>query len=170
MQIMSQHKIFQVADLVPIVEDLKKSKQQIVFTNGCFDLIHTGHTRYLQAARAAGDQLIVAVNSDRSVRELKGNQRPIIPLEERMEVLAGFYFVDFIVSFDEPDPYLTIKQLKPNILVKGGDWSIEKIIGRDIVEQDGGRVFTIPVIPGRSTSAIISHIVTLYSKIGQNYV
>jgi D-beta-D-heptose 7-phosphate kinase/D-beta-D-heptose 1-phosphate adenosyltransferase len=164
MQVKSQNKIFQVAELVPIIESLKQNNQKIVFTNGCFDLIHTGHTRYLQAAREAGDGLIVAVNSDRSVRQLKGNQRPVIPLEERMEVLAGFYFVDFVVPFDEPDPYNTIKQLKPNILIKGGDWPIEKIIGREIVEKEGGRVFTIPVIPGRSTSGIISKILMLHSK------
>ena len=156
-------KIFDVNDLVPIISDLKNKNLRIVFTNGCFDLIHTGHTRYLAAARGAGDKLIVAVNSDNSVRKIKGNKRPIIPLEERMEVLSGFEFVDFVISFEEPDPYNVIKAIKPNVLIKGGDWPLDKIIGRDIVQGEGGEVFTIPVIPGRSTSAIVERIISLHS-------
>lgn len=151
-------KIYETQDLIPVINELKAKNQKIVFTNGCFDLIHTGHTRYLKAARDAGDRLIVAVNSDESVKGLKGEKRPIVPLMERMEILASFYFVDFVTSFNEPDPYHIIETLKPSILIKGGDWPIEKIIGRDIVERDGGYVATIPVIPGRSTTSIIQQI------------
>ncbi len=156
-------KIFPIAILNPIISKLKKQNQNIVFTNGCFDLIHTGHTRYLKAARDEGDKLIVAVNSDNSVQQLKGSKRPIIPLDERMEVLAGLYFVDFVVSFDELDPYNVIKKLKPNILIKGGDWPVNQIIGKDLVEKEGGRVFTIPEIPGRSTTSVIERILQLHS-------
>ncbi len=155
-------KVYKVTDLVPVINEIKSQNKKIVFTNGCFDLIHVGHTRYLKAARDAGDKLIVAVNSDRSVTQLKGETRPLIPLEERMEVLASLYFVDFVVSFEELDPYTIIQQLKPNILIKGGDWPLEKIIGKDIVEQEGGKVFTIPEIPGRATTGIIDKIRKLH--------
>jgi len=138
--------------------------KKIVFTNGCFDLIHTGHTRYLQEARLAGDFLVVALNSDQSVSQLKGPKRPIIPLIERMEIMAGFSFVDFVTSFEELDPARIIESLKPDILIKGGDWPVEKIIGRDFVESNGGQVYTIPEIPGRSTSEIINKIVRLYKS------
>lgn len=157
-------KIFEIPILAQKIKLLKKQGKKIVFTNGCFDIIHTGHTRYLHAARKEGDALIVAVNSDSSVRQLKGKTRPIVPLEERMEVLASLFFVDFVVSFDEPDPYNTIKQLKPNILIKGGDWPIDKIIGKDLVEGSGGKVYTIPEIPGQSTTGIIEKIRDLFSS------
>lgn len=153
-----KEKLIPVVELADKVYKLKESGKIVVFTNGCFDIIHTGHTRYLRQAREAGDLLIVAVNSDQSVRQIKGNQRPIVPLEERMEILAGFYFIDYVVSFSELDPYEIIKQIRPNRLVKGGDWPLDKIIGRDIVESDGGTVFTIPQIPGRSTSSIVEKI------------
>ncbi len=159
-------KIYSLENLIPIIEKLRESKKKVVFTNGCFDLIHTGHTRYLSQARTAGDYLIVAVNSDASISQLKGNKRPIIPLIERMEILAAFHFVDFVISFDELDPYNVIKRLQPNILIKGGDWPIEKIIGRDIVENSGGHVFTIPEIPGQSTTGIVDRILELHSSNG----
>ncbi len=156
-------KIFRNAfDLAKIVKKRKKGGEKIVFTNGCFDLIHTGHTRYLEQARMAGDCLIIGVNSDRSVVALKGDKRPIVALEERMEVLAGLYFVDYLITFDEVDPYDLIRIIRPSVLVKGGDWPLEKIIGKDIVEADGGSVFTIPEIPGQSTSGIINRIIELY--------
>ena len=156
-----RQKIFSVENLKLVITALKKQNKITVFTNGCFDLIHTGHTRYLFEARQAGDALIVAVNSDRSVSCLKGDKRPIVKLSERMEVLASLTVVDFVVSFDELDPYNIIKQLKPDILIKGGDWSVEKIIGKDIVEAEGGKVFTIPEIPGQSTTGIVSRILEL---------
>lgn len=159
-----QDKIYQTEALVPVIEDLKKNNKKVVFTNGCFDILHTGHTRYLKEARLAGDLLIVAVNSDQSVRNLKGEKRPIVTLDERMEVLSELWFVDFVVSFDEADPYNVIKALRPNILIKGGDWPVEKIIGKDIVEADGGRVFTIPEIPGQSTTGIIQRILELHQQ------
>lgn len=154
----TQKKIRAVKELAPIILQLREKEKKIVFTNGCFDLIHVGHTRYLKEARNAGDYLIVAVNSDASVTRLKGSSRPIVPLDERMEVLSAFFFVDFVVSFDEPDPYNIIRQLRPSVLIKGGDWPVDRIIGKDLVEADGGTVFTIPEIKGVSTTTIINRI------------
>lgn len=159
-----QEKIYKTEMLAPVITKLKAEGNKIAFTNGCFDIIHTGHTRYLKEARKAGDLLIVAVNSDHSVRNLKGDKRPIVSLNERMEVLSEFWFVDFVVSFDEPDPFKVIKALKPNLLIKGGDWPVDKIIGKDIVEADGGSVFTIPEIPGQSTTNVIDRILTLHKQ------
>lgn len=153
------NRIESIQRLSAIVARLKEEGKRVVFTNGCFDLIHVGHTRYLEAARKMGDCLIVAVNGDRSVARLKGERRPIVCLEERMEILAGFRFVDYVVSFEEPDPYATIGALKPNVLIKGGDWAVEQIIGGDLVEAEGGSVLTIPEIKGRSTTNIIEKIV-----------
>ncbi|MCP4757491.1 MAG: D-glycero-beta-D-manno-heptose 1-phosphate adenylyltransferase [Proteobacteria bacterium] len=161
---MRSSKILTVEKLAGTIERLRRQNKRVVFTNGCFDLIHTGHTRYLHEARQAGDYLVVAVNSDRSVSCLKGPKRPIIPLQERMEILAGLYFVDYVVSFDELDPYGVIKVLKPSVLIKGGDWPIDKIIGKDLVEADGGEVFTVPEIPGRSTTDIIDRILELHNS------
>ena len=155
-------KIKSIERLATIITRLKEKRKKVVFTNGCFDLIHVGHTRYLEAARRKGDCLIVAVNSDHSVARIKGNQRPLICLEERMEIVASFYFVDYVVSFDDLDPYRTIRILKPNVLVKGGDWAVDQIIGKDIVEIEGGSVLTIPEIKGNSTSAIIKKIIEQY--------
>ena len=154
----AEDKLIAVDELVGIIRDQRSQGKIVVFTNGCFDLIHTGHTRYLRQARDAGDMLIVAVNSDNSVKKLKGISRPIVPLNERMEILAGFYFIDYVVAFDELDPYKLISTLKPNRLIKGGDWPLDKIIGRDVVEANGGSVFTIPQIPGRSTTSIVEKI------------
>ena len=156
------NKVVAVEELAAIVAHLKREGKRVVFTNGCFDLIHVGHTRYLEAARGKGDCLVVAVNSDRSVSRIKGKQRPIVALAERMEIVAGFQFIDYVTSFDDPDPYRIIKALKPNVLVKGGDWSIDRIVGKEIVEADGGNILTIPVIEGRSTSSIIEKIATIY--------
>ncbi len=157
-------KLQSVNSLASIVRKLKNDGKKVVFTNGCFDLIHTGHTRYLREAREAGDYLIVAVNSDSSVTRLKGDSRPIIPLNERMEILAGFYFVDFVISFEELNPYNIIDKIKPNMLIKGGDWPLDKIIGKDLVEQEGGKVFTIPEIKGQSTSGIVNKIISLNNQ------
>lgn len=134
---------------------------QIVFTNGCFDLLHVGHLRLLERARSLGDTLIVGLNSDRSVRELKGAERPVIPEAERAEMLAGFAAVDYVVIFDEPTPLNLIKAIMPNVLVKGGDWTPETIVGRAEVEDAGGKVVVIPLAEWYSTSGLIDRIVKL---------
>jgi rfaE bifunctional protein nucleotidyltransferase chain/domain len=132
---------------------------KVVFTNGVFDILHPGHVRYLQAARALGDKLIVAINSDRSVRELgKAPNRPINPENERAEVLRALACVDEVVIFDEADPHAIITKIQPDILVKGADWAEDAIIGRDVVEAKGGKVVRIPMASGYSTTAIINKI------------
>ncbi|MFH1092003.1 MAG: D-glycero-beta-D-manno-heptose 1-phosphate adenylyltransferase [Pseudomonadota bacterium] len=133
---------------------------RVVFTNGCFDLLHVGHLRYLAQARAWGDFLIIGLNSDRSVETIKGPPRPIIPQDQRTEILAGLTLVDAVVIFDQPDPLELITFLQPDLLVKGGDWSVEKIIGREVVEARGGRALTVPLTPGISTTAILERIRT----------
>lgn len=145
-------------ELKTIVNRSKEEGKKIVFTNGCFDLIHVGHVRYLEKTKKLGDILIVGMNSDSSVRTIKGDSRPIIPEAERAEVLAALQCVDFVVIFDEPDPLSLISSLKPDVLVKGGDWSKDAIIGREVVESAGGRVILIPEIEGASTSNIIRKI------------
>jgi rfaE bifunctional protein nucleotidyltransferase chain/domain len=144
-----------LADAVAIVERLHASGKTVVFTNGVFDLLHPGHVRYLQQARALGDALIVGVNSDRSVRAIKGPLRPITPEAERAEILAALAPVDAAVMFDEDTPQAIIAAIQPDILVKGADWAEDAIVGRDIVEARGGRVVRMPIEPGYSTSAII---------------
>ena len=149
-------------ELSPLLSLLKATGQKIVFTNGCFDLIHTGHTRYLATARSLGDILVVALNSDASVRTIKGEKRPINAQHDRAETLAALESVDYVTIFDEPDPYKVIAALQPDVLVKGGDWPIEKIIGRDIVEARGGRVVNVPFVEGASTTGIIEKILKAY--------
>ncbi len=133
--------------------------KRIVFTNGCFDLMHIGHTRYLQAAKELGDVLVVGVNSDASVRSLdKAPDRPIVPDAQRAEVLAALGCVDYVVIFHESDPLQLITSVQPDILVKGGDWALDRIVGRDIVEARGGVVKTIPLVPGLSTTGLLQRI------------
>ncbi len=145
--------------LVSILEAARGKKQRIVFTNGCFDLMHIGHTRYLQAAKALGDVLVVGVNSDASVRSLsKAPDRPIVSDAQRAEVVAALGCVDYVILFNEPDPQSLIAALQPDVLVKGGDWAVERIIGREIVEACGGVVRTIPLVPGVSTTSLIQRI------------
>jgi D-glycero-beta-D-manno-heptose 1-phosphate adenylyltransferase len=145
--------------LVPLLQAERTRGKRIVFTNGCFDLMHVGHTRYLQAAKDLGDLLVVGVNGDASVRTLnKAPDRPIVSESQRAEVVAALGSVDYVILFDEPDPHNLIASLQPDILVKGGDWAVEQIIGRDIVEARGGVVRTIPLIPGVSTTSIIQRI------------
>jgi D-beta-D-heptose 7-phosphate kinase/D-beta-D-heptose 1-phosphate adenosyltransferase len=141
-----------------LVERLRAAGKTIVFTNGVFDLLHVGHLRYLQQARALGDALIVGINSDRSVRAVKGADRPITPAAERAEILAALASVDAVVVFDEDTPHTVIAALQPDILVKGADWAADAIVGRDLVEARGGRVVRIPIEPGHSTSAIVEKI------------
>jgi len=134
---------------------------RIVFTNGCFDLLHVGHIRYLQQARRMGDLLVVGINSDDSVRRLKGPSRPVQPEQDRGEILAGLECVDYVVSFDQDTPLAVIERLTPDVLVKGADWPIDRIVGREVVEGAGGRVATITYVKGISTSVLIERICSL---------
>lgn len=150
--------MFSPADALTAAERLRASGKIIVFTNGVFDLLHPGHVRYLQRARALGDALIVGVNSDRSARGNKGDDRPITPEAERAEILAALTCVDVVVIFDEDTPYEIISELQPDVLVKGADWTADAIIGRDIVERRGGRVVRVAVEEGYSTTSILKRI------------
>lgn len=141
-----------------LVARLRAAGKRVVFTNGVFDLLHPGHLRYLRAARAEGDALIVGVNSDRSVRAVKGPGRPITPEMERAEILAGLDVVDAVVIFDEDTPAEIVAALQPDVLVKGADWAPDRIVGRETVETRGGRVVRVPVEPGYSTTAILDRI------------
>jgi len=134
---------------------LRATGRRVVLTNGCFDLLHLGHVRTLQAARALGDVLIVALNSDLSVRGLKGPGRPIVPADERAEVLAALACVDYVVTFDEPDPLRVVLAIEPDVLTKGGDWTLDTIIGRREVEAQGGKVVALPEIPGARTTSLV---------------
>ena len=152
------HKVVSREQLATIAADACRAGKRIVFTNGCFDLLHVGHVRYLAAARAAGDLLIVGVNSDVSVRRLKGAGRPLVPEAARAEILAALAAVDHVSIFDEDTPEALIRRLEPDVLVKGGDWVPERVVGRDIVEARGGRVLIVPVAEGFSTSALAAKI------------
>ncbi|HVO96154.1 MAG TPA: D-glycero-beta-D-manno-heptose 1-phosphate adenylyltransferase [Terriglobales bacterium] len=152
------NKLKSLEELQRIAADARRVGKTVVFTNGCFDLLHRGHVHVLREAKAYGDILIVGINSDRSVRSIKGPKRPILPETDRIELIAAMEMVDYVVSFDEPDPYNIIAAIKPNVLAKGGDWSTEKIIGADVVEREGGRIAVIPYLKGFSTTAIIERI------------
>ena len=149
------------AEAERLVNDLRASGKTIVFTNGVFDLLHIGHLRYLQEAKRLGDALLVGVNSDRSVRFLKGSGRPITAEEERAEVLAALTCVDGVVIFDEETPRDLIQAIQPDVLVKGSDWAEDAIVGRDIVEARGGRVVRVAIQPGNSTTRIVEKIKNL---------
>jgi D-beta-D-heptose 7-phosphate kinase/D-beta-D-heptose 1-phosphate adenosyltransferase len=159
-----KQKIIGKKELLRIIKNLKTGGKRIVFTNGCFDLLHIGHIRYLEKARTLGDILVVGVNSDSSVRILKGPKRPILPVKERAEILSGLGCVDYITIFNEQDPLKLITSLHPHILVKGGDWTKEQIVGGDVVERSGGRVVIIPFVKGTSTSNLIETILKKYEK------
>lgn len=150
--------VLSIGDARAWVQEQRSAGRTIVFTNGVFDLVHPGHVQYLQAARAEGDLLIVAVNSDRSVRTNKGPSRPILPEQERAELLAALECVDAVVIFDALTPADIIDQLQPDVLVKGADWAADAIVGRDTVEARGGRVVRATILPGHSTSAIVQKI------------
>ena len=138
----------------------RRGPRRVVFTNGCFDLLHPGHIRTLEAARSLGDLLVVGVNSDRGVRSLKGESRPVIPEAERAEVLAALAAVDFVVLFDEDTPRELIARLRPDVLAKGADWDAGDVVGREEVEAAGGRVVSVPLEPGYSTSGLLEAIRT----------
>jgi D-beta-D-heptose 7-phosphate kinase/D-beta-D-heptose 1-phosphate adenosyltransferase len=151
-------KIKELSSMKQEIDGLKSEGKRIVFTNGCFDILHPGHARYLYTARELGDYLIVAVNSDTSVRAIKGDERPIQPQEVRTEMLAALGCVDGVVVFDEEDPLKVIQYLMPDVLVKGGDWPEDKIIGADVVKGAGGEVKSIPFVMGYSTTDIINRL------------
>jgi D-beta-D-heptose 7-phosphate kinase/D-beta-D-heptose 1-phosphate adenosyltransferase len=155
----SRGKIVPIEALVAERLALREAGKRVVFTNGCFDLLHPGHVRYLEAARALGDALVVALNSDRAVRELKGASRPILTEEERAEVMAALECVSYVTVFDDVSPRETIVAVAPDVLVKGGDWGLDEIIGRDEVEAAGGEVRSLPFVEGCSTSDIVERIV-----------
>jgi D-glycero-beta-D-manno-heptose 1-phosphate adenylyltransferase len=158
MKVIMRRKVMSLGEAVTFVERFRAAQRAVVFTNGVFDLLHPGHVRYLQAARGEGDALVVGLNSDRSVRSIKGPSRPITPEHERAEILAALECVDAVVVFDEPDPLHTVSRLEPQVLVKGADWPLDAIIGADLVQAAGGRVVRIPIAEGHSTSAIIEKI------------
>jgi rfaE bifunctional protein nucleotidyltransferase chain/domain len=151
-------KLLSQDELLGVREALRARGKSLVFTNGVFDLLHVGHVRYLAAARALGDALVVAINSDRTVRELKGTGRPVVNEEERAEILAALRQVDYVTIFDDVSPRSLIARLLPDVLVKGGDYGLDKIHGREEVEAAGGRVVSLPFVAGASTSTIIERI------------
>jgi len=161
---MMKEKIKRRDILRKIVQDLRAKGKRVVFTNGCFDLLHVGHIRYLEKARTLGDVLIVGLNTDRSVQTIKGPHRPILPEEERAEVLSGLWSVDYVTLFDEPTPLELITSLQPDVLVKGGDWAKETTVGREVVEESGGEVVILPFVEGSSSSNIIETILERYEK------
>jgi D-beta-D-heptose 7-phosphate kinase/D-beta-D-heptose 1-phosphate adenosyltransferase len=163
---MMREKIKKREELQRIIQELKAKGKRIVFTNGCFDLLHIGHVRYLEEAKSLGDILVVAVNSDSSVRGLKGPTRPILPEEERAEILSGLGCVDYVTIFDEPTPLNLISLLLPHILVKGGDWTKEATVGWETVEKTGGEVVILSFVEGASTSQLIETILKRYEKEG----
>jgi len=160
---MSGSKINSLANLKRKISFLKRKGSRIVFTNGCFDILHYGHIKYLQDAKNKGDYLIVAVNSDSSIKKIKERNRPVIGQSDRLKTIAALSSVDFVVLFNEDNPLRLIKALKPDILIKGADWSKHKIIGADFVESYGGKVLTVNLVKGRSTSALIKKIVNDFS-------
>ena len=146
------------------VDSLRKAEKRVVFTNGCFDLIHIGHIRLLQQAREQGDCLVVAVNSDSSVRQIKEPGRPVMPEGQRAEVVAALGCVDWVTIFAEPDPLVLIRLFKPDVLVKGTDWSEEEIVGAPEVREAGGQVLRIPLVPEISTSVMVERMHSAFRK------
>ncbi len=144
------------------LEKLRKEGKKIAFTNGCFDILHVGHVRYLREAKKTADILVLALNSDSSVRAIKGDKRPLVCESERAEIIAALEFIDFVTIFEEPTPLKLIIDLKPDVLIKGGDWPEEKIVGREEIKKWGGRVAIIPEIAGKSTTNIVEKIKEMY--------
>ena len=154
-----QDKVKNLEELKVVRAELKRANKKVVFTNGCYDIIHVGHVRLLREAKKQGDVLVVAINSDSSVQALKGQERPYVPEDERAEVMAGLESVDYVIIFNELDPLRVITELKPDVLVKGGDWTVDTIVGRDVVEGAGGKVIALPFVDGVSTTTIIQRII-----------
>ena len=151
-------KVKSLDELKRIADQARRDGKTVVLTNGCFDLLHRGHVHILREAKALGDILIVAINSDRSVKAIKGPSRPVLLESDRTELLAAMEMVDYVALFDEPDPYDLIAAVRPNVLVKGGDWGSDEIVGADIVKRNGGKVAVIPYLKGFSTTEIIERI------------
>lgn len=159
---MSGTKVKKIAPLKRIASALRKKGRRIVFTNGCFDILHYGHVMYLEKAKSSGDCLIVGINSDQSVKRIKGPNRPVVNEFDRARVLAGLESVDFVVIFNEDDPLKLIRALKPDVLIKGSDWENKGIIGSDFVRSYGGKVLTVKLAQGRSTTNLIKKIAKTY--------
>ncbi len=143
---------------------LRKKRRKIVFTNGCFDIIHAGHVRYLSKARSLGDVLVLGLNSDSSVRSIKGPTRPIVPEGERAEVLSALSCIDYVILFGDPTPLKLIEAIKPDVLAKGADWAARDIVGGDVVKKSGGRVARVTLVKGKSTTNVIKRILELHEK------
>lgn len=161
---MTNNKIKNILELKNIVEDLKKQNKVIVTTNGVFDILHIGHIRYLQEAKRFGDLLVVAVNSDKSTQQIKGEKRPLNNENDRIEALAALQCIDFVIIFDEENPINFLEEIKPNIHAKGGDYKIDQIIEKETVEKNGGEIRLIPEIEGYSTTDLINKILKVYQK------
>jgi D-beta-D-heptose 7-phosphate kinase/D-beta-D-heptose 1-phosphate adenosyltransferase len=145
------------------LDPLRKKGKKIAFTNGCFDILHIGHIRYLREAKKTADILVLAINSDASVKKIKGEKRPLVPQEDRAEIMAALEFIDFVTIFDETTPLELIILLKPDVLIKGGDWAQDKVVGRDEIKKWGGKLTLIPEIKGKSTTSIVEKIKQVYS-------
>jgi D-beta-D-heptose 7-phosphate kinase/D-beta-D-heptose 1-phosphate adenosyltransferase len=146
------------------VERVRGEGKKISFTNGCFDILHVGHVQYLREARKTGDLLILGLNSDASVRAIKGEKRPLVPQGERAEVIASLEIVDYVTLFDDPTPLRLIEYLQPDVLVKGGDWKEESVVGGNAVKSRGGRIVIVPLTEGASTTNIIDKVLRIYGK------
>ena len=155
---MSKNKLKSARALKKIIPSLKKRKKKVVFTNGCFDILHKGHIKLLKKSKSLGDVLVVAVNSDSSIKKIKGPKRPINPLRDRILILSAIDSVDFITVFNESTPAKVIREISPDVLVKGGDWKRAEIVGSNFIEAKGGRVYSVPLERGYSTSNLIKKI------------
>jgi rfaE bifunctional protein nucleotidyltransferase chain/domain len=159
-----EKKIQNLKNLKKVRLSLKKQGKKVVFTNGCFDLLHSGHVHLFREARKLGDVLIVAVNDDASVQKIKGPRRPIFPLKERLEILEAVQFIDYLIPFSQETPRKVISSLLPDVLVKGGDWNMDEVVGREEVTTAGGKVVLIPPREGQSTSQILSRVIESFKK------
>ena len=155
-------KVFSLSELIEVRLRWKSSRKKVVFTNGVFDILHRGHVEYLAAAKSLGDELIVGINSDASVRKIKGPRRPVVVESDRAFLVSQLVPVDAVCIFDEETPYDLISALIPDILVKGADWKVDDVVGKDVVERSGGKVLTLPFVPRHSTTLVIERIKELY--------
>jgi len=156
--------ILAINELINIRKAIKNNNKKLVFTNGCFDILHKGHIDYLNESKKLGDYLVVGINSDASVRALKGSKRPILPQEERAFIISNLNAVDFVCIFNEETPLKLIENVLPDFLVKGADWSIDNVVGKDVVEKNGGKVMTINLTPNKSTTNMIETILKTYNN------
>jgi len=159
---MSKDKIVALSKCKSLSSRLKSRKKKIVFTNGCFDIIHIGHVKYLERAKALGDVLIVGVNSDSSMKKIKGSKRPIMGQDDRAGIVAGLESVDYVAIFNETTPFKLIRSIRPDVLVKGADWKPRKIVGADFIGSYGGKTISIPLVKGKSTSLILHKIINKF--------